>query len=111
MLGVCPGDIAEKGQISAARAAQRRRTRRLLETRRFRFDQIIAARCRSSGAASGCDLQGRTIVSTGFWYLESRSKIPLQTAGAWRYAGDESTEILCGAPAATAKVVNFRVPC
>ena len=32
---------------------------------------------------------------TGFFDIESRSKVPLETAGAWRYASDASTEILC----------------
>jgi DNA polymerase len=34
-------------------------------------------------------------MATGFWDIESRSTIALDVAGAWRYAGDTSTEILC----------------
>jgi CHC2 zinc finger/Toprim domain len=36
-------------------------------------------------------------MSTGFFDIESRSKVSLETAGAWRYAGDSSTEVLCAA--------------
>jgi DNA polymerase len=32
---------------------------------------------------------------TLFWDIETRSTVPLEDAGAWRYAGDPSTEILC----------------
>ena len=34
-------------------------------------------------------------MSTAFFDIESRSKVPLETSGAWRYAGDASTEVLC----------------
>jgi CHC2-type zinc finger protein/Toprim domain-containing protein len=34
-------------------------------------------------------------MATGFWDIESRSIVALEVAGAWRYAGDPSTEILC----------------
>ena len=32
---------------------------------------------------------------TLFWDIETRSTVPLEDAGAWRYAADPSTEILC----------------
>ncbi len=35
------------------------------------------------------------IMSTAFWDIESRSIVALEVAGASRYAGDPSTEILC----------------
>ena len=31
---------------------------------------------------------------TLYWDVETRSTVPLEDAGAWRYAGDASTEIL-----------------
>jgi DNA polymerase family A/CHC2 zinc finger/Toprim domain len=34
-------------------------------------------------------------MSTAFFDIESRSTVALEVAGAWRYAGDPSTEILC----------------
>ena len=34
-------------------------------------------------------------MSIGFWDIESRSTVPLDVAGAWRYAADPTTEILC----------------
>jgi DNA polymerase bacteriophage-type len=34
-------------------------------------------------------------VSIGFWDIESRSTVPLDVAGAWRYAADPTTEIFC----------------
>src|SRR5438128_1987141 len=46
------------------------------------------------GAASGCDLTWCSM-TTGFWDIESHSVVALEVAGAWRYAGDPSTEILC----------------
>src|SRR6516162_8632605 len=30
-----------------------------------------------------------------FWDIETRSAVLLEEAGAWRYAGDASTEVLC----------------
>ena len=30
-----------------------------------------------------------------FWDIETRSTLALETAGAWRYAADPTTEVLC----------------
>src|SRR5262249_38466236 len=30
-----------------------------------------------------------------FWDIETRSTVPLEDAGAWRYAADPTTEVLC----------------
>ena len=30
-----------------------------------------------------------------FWDLETRSTLALETVGAWRYAADPTTEVLC----------------
>jgi DNA polymerase len=32
---------------------------------------------------------------TVFWDIETRSTVPLEDAGAWRYAADPTTEVLC----------------
>jgi DNA polymerase len=34
-------------------------------------------------------------MSTLFWDLETRSAVPLEDAGAWRYAADATTDVLC----------------
>jgi hypothetical protein len=47
------------------------------------------------GTTSGCDFAEIFQVSIGFWDIESRSTVPLDVAGAWRYAADPTTEIFC----------------
>src|SRR5262245_9368124 len=49
-------------------------------------------------------------MAIGFWDIESRSIIALDVAGAWRYAGDSTTEILCIAWAIDDGKPNIWIP-